>query len=310
MDPPARIDSLLVRDLRALLALAERRHFAQAAEDLGISQPALSAVIKKLEVAFDARLFDRTSRRCDVTPEGEQIIVRVRAVLDEVHHLSGALSSSGPVLTSRFRLGIIPTLAPYYVPTFLSELCRRYPSLELVLVEAKTDILVSLLRAREVDAGLLALPIGIAGMDEAPLFREPFVLAAPEGHELARRSAVTVSDIDLDELLILEAGNCLSDQTLNACGARRAEDVRPIHAASVETLRFMVAAGLGCALLPKLAAPAQTDPRLAICYVPFRSPGPHRTVGLVHRRQSAVRQDTNALVRFLKSRVPSHVEGL
>lgn len=305
-----RLEGLLIRDLRAIVALAERRHFAQAAEELGISQPSLSAIVKKVESALGTALFTRTSRRFGITPEGEAVVRQTRAVLEELTRLAASVDGEGAALVGRFRLGVIPTLAPYYIPHFLQPLCRLFPELELVFIEAKTEALLLQLRGRELDAALLALPVPDPSLESTPLFREPFVLAVPDGHRLAERESVTPGDVDVSELLILEQGNCLSDQTLNACGARRPEEVRPIHATSLETLRYMVATHIGTAVLPALAIPPVPNPALPVRYVPFAEPAPSRTIGLVSRRHSSRRRDALALAECLKERLPVQVRPL
>ncbi len=306
MDKRTQLESLLIRDLRALAALSERKHFARTAEEFGVSQPTLSALVKRVEGIFGVTLFARSSRSFSVTPEGERVIRQVRAVLEELDRLAAVMDDPREALVGRFRLGVIPTLGPYYVPLFLGVLRREYPGLELVLTEAKTETLLEQLRAREVDAALLALPVEPPDLEARTLFREPFVLVVASGHPLASRAAVTPAELDPGELLILEQGNCLSDQTLSACGARRVEEVRPIHAASLETLRCMVASGTGIAVLPQLAVEERRG--LAVQYVPFRPPAPSRLIGLVSRRGSVRGADVEALARLLTDGLPAGVE--
>lgn len=310
MDRLLQLESLLVRDLRALITLAERRHFAQAAAELGLSQPSLSALVKRVEGIFGATLFARTSRRFSVTPEGEVVLRQVRVVLEELTRLSTVLEVSPEPLTGRLSLGVIPTLGPYYIPCFLEALNARYPALELVLIEAKTETLLAQLQGRELDAALLALPANGPELEQTPLFREPFVLAVPEGHPLAGRRSVSTTEFDLRELLLLEQGNCLSAQTLDACGARGPSEARAVHATSLETLRFMVATRIGIAILPRLAVPEPGTGRLGLRYVPFTAPEPARVIGLVSRRHSTRRRDVEALAAFLRAHLPEVVAGL
>lgn len=310
MDKLVQLESLLVRDLRALVTLAERRHFAQAAEELGISQPSLSAIVKRIEVIFGATLFARTSRRFSVTPEGEVVLRQVRAVLEELTRLSTVLDSGREPLTGRFRLGVIPTLGPYYIPRFLEALNARYPALELVLIEAKTEHLIAQLQGRELDAALLALPMEAPDLEPKALFREPFVLAVPEGHPLAERPEVNARELDVRELLLLEQGNCLSDQTLDACGARGPGEGRAIHATSLETLRYMVATRIGIAILPRLAVSEPETRRLGLRYVPFAAPEPSRVVGLVSRRHSTRGRDVGALAESLQGHLPDELTAV
>jgi LysR family transcriptional regulator, hydrogen peroxide-inducible genes activator len=304
------LEALLIRDLRAVLILAERKHFAQAAEEFGISQPALSAIVKKVEAVFGATLFERTSRRFAITPEGEAVVRQIRTVMEAVQRLATLPESRLTPLFGPFRLGAIPTLGPYYLPCFLEALNQAFPSLELMLIEAKTETLLHHLRQRELDAALLALPTEAGDMEEQPLFRETFVLAVPEEHALANRPQVRVSDINLRELLVLEQGNCLRDQSLDACGAKHTGEKRTIHATSLETLRYMVATRIGIALLPRLAVSESQDSRLPIRYLPFASPEPGRVIGLVTRQYGARERDVDALTAFLRAHLPPDVERL
>lgn len=304
MDRLALLENLLVRDLRALVLLAERKHFAQTAEELGLSQPSLSALVKKVEGIYGVTLFARTSRRFVITPEGEAVVRQLRAVLEEITRLATVLDTDQAPLTGRFCLGVIPTLGPYYVPRFLQEVSAAFPALELVLIEAQTETLLHRLRQREIDAALVALPVEGSDLQPFPLFHEPFLLAVPRGHSLAERDQVTVADVNLRELLLLEQGNCLSDQTLDACGARGPEEARPIHATSLETLRYMVATRIGTAVLPRLAVDPDRAPHLALRYVPFAPPEPSRLIGLVTRRHSPRLRDARALADCLRAHLP------
>ncbi len=310
MDRLTQIESLLIRDLRALVTLAERKHFAHAADEVGLSQPTLSALVKRLEGIYGVTLFARTSRSFAITPEGEAVIRQARVVLEELSRLANALDDQDALLTGRFRIGVIPTLASYYIPSFLPALTATYPRLELVLVEAKTDVLLHQLRHREVDAALLALPTEDPEMQEMPLFREPFALAVPVGHPLAERAEVTTQEVDLRELLLLEPGNCLRDQTLDACGTRRPGDVRPVHATSLETLRYMVATRVGIGVLPRLATVERHIPNLAVRYIPFTPPGPSRVIGLVSQRHGRHRRDLAAMAECLCAELPPEVSAL
>ncbi len=309
MDTMDRLEGLLIRDLRALVTLAERKHFAQAAEEFGISQPSLSAIIKKVEAVFGTPLFIRTTRRFAITPEGEVVVRETRAVLEELNRLATVLDSNTTPLTGRLRLGIIPTLGPYYIPHFLQALCTAYPTLELVLLEGKTDNLINQLRLRDLDAALLSLPIPPPDLITIPLFRESFMLAVPSDHPLADREQITVEDVDVRELLILEQGNCLQDQTLDACGVNRPGAVKAIHATSLETLRYMVATRIGIAIMPRLAVHPESNGvvPLPIRYLEFSAPEPARIIGLATRHQDVSKQDFTTLITFLCTHLPKTV---
>lgn len=300
--PMDRLDGLSIRDLRAVAALAERLHFGKAAEDLSIAQPSLSAAVKKVEEAMGERLFERTSRHVSLTPAGQLVVQHVRSILEE---LSG-LGRDGPRqerLTGRFRLGLIPTIGPYYAPWFLGPLRERYPKLQLVLTEAMTDSLLQMLRQRLLDAAILCLPTGEWGMTETPLLREPFLLAVPASHPLAGETEVSLGQIEPGEMLLMERGHCLREQALEACGTTPDAALNPVQAASLETLRHLVAAGGGCAMLPRMTVAAGLDSGL-VRYLSFREPAPGRTVGFVFHGRCARLEDAVELGSFLAQLPP------
>jgi LysR family transcriptional regulator, hydrogen peroxide-inducible genes activator len=297
--PIDELDSLSLRDLRAVVALAERLHFGKAAEDLCMAQPSLSAAVKKVEDVLGERLFERTSRRVSLTPAGQRVVPRVRRVLEELAEL-GRARQREEALSGRFRLGLVPTIGPYYAPRFLAGLRERYPNLELVLTEALTETLLQMLRQRSLDAAIICLPTGDGGVTEIPLLREPFVLAVPSSHPLSGEPALSLEQLDPREILLMERGHCLREQTLEACGTTPDSASSPVQAASVETLRYLVATGSGCALLPQMAVESGLDCGGLVRYVGFREPPPSRTIGLVFHDRCTRRGDATELARFLR----------
>lgn len=294
------LDSLSMRDLRAVVALAERLHFGKAAEDLDIAQPSLSAAVKKVEATLGERLFERTSRHVSLTPAGQMAVQRIRAVLEEMEEI-GRSRPTKERLCGRFRLGLVPTIGPYYAPRFLAALRGRYPKLELVLNEALTESLLHMLRQRLLDAAVLCLPTGEWGLTETPLLREPFLLAVPADHTLAGTPGISLGGIEMREMLLMERGHCLRDQTLEACGTTPDSALNPIQAASIETLRHLVAAGCGCAMFPQMAVGMGMDCGGLVRYLPFGEPAPSRTIGLVFYDRNARAEDAAALAAFLKN---------
>lgn len=292
-----RIENLSLRDLRLLVTLAERRHFARTAEEFGLSQATLSATVKKIEAAFGTPLFERSSRSVTLTPEGESVIRQALIVLEESAILAQTFQSASAPLCGRFRLGAFPTLAPYLFGLALPGLLEAYPKLELVLTEALSEELLRQLRARQIDAALLALPLDDSDLAIWPLFREPFWLGVPLAHPLAARDVLTVPEVPLEELLLLEPGHCLRDQVLAACGSGYLAHRRLVHAAGLETQRALVAAGLGCAILPALAT---RQPQGSIKTLPFVAPAPGRTIALVTRKSGRDDRDAQSLVAFLR----------
>lgn len=303
--PMDRLDGLSIRDLRAVVALAERLHFGRAAEDLSIAQPSLSAAVKKVEEAVGERLFERTSRHVSLTPAGQLVVRRVRSILEELTGLGGG-GSHRECLTSRFRLGLVPTIGPYYAPRFLGALRERYPKLELVLTEAMTESLLQMLRQRLLDAAILCLPTGEWGMTETPLLREPFLLAVPSNHPLANEKEVSLGQIEPREMLLMERGHCLREQALETCGTTPDSALNPVQAASLETLRHLVAAGSGCAMLPRMTVAAGLDCSGLVRYIPFREPAPGRTIGFVFHDRCARLEDAVELAAFL-AQIPPRI---
>jgi len=291
--------SINIRDLRYLCALAAHRHFGRAAAACHVSQPTLSAQLKKLEDTLGVRLLERVGRRSELTPAGEAVVERARRVLRELDDLVMLARARQDPLAGPLSLGFIPTLGPYLMPFVVPVLHARLPRLELALHEDQTRRLLERVRAGELDAAVLALPVENQGLETVALFEEPFLVAVPAGHRLARAGALSVESLEGETLLLLEDGHCLRDQALEVCGRIRTER-RDFRATSLETLRHMVAAGGGITLLPKLATgtPAGHEQGLAVC--PFEPPAPVRRIGMVWRRSAVKRQALDAIAGHIR----------
>ena len=277
-----------LRDLKYLVALADHRHFGRAAEACFVSQPTLSTQVRKLEEELGVLLVERAPRRVMLTPVGMEIAARARKVIADVEQLSEIARRSMDPEAGTVRLGLFPTLAPYLLPHVLPGIRRKFPRLELLLVEEKTDQVLERLRDGRLDAGILALPLHDDQLHVEPLFDEPFMLAVPRGHALAGESSLPVSALDAHHLLLLEEGHCLRDQALEVCRLAGADERDGFRATSLETLRQMVAAGVGITLLPVLAVQPPVPPSPDIALVPFERPAPHRRIAMVWRRSSAM----------------------
>lgn len=272
-----------LRDLRYLVAVAEHRHFGRAAEACFVSQPTLSTQLKKLEETLGVTLIERTNRRVMLSAAGEQIVEQAAKVLREVNGLIDMAEQHRDPMGGDFKLGIIPTLAPYLLPKILEPIGAQFPNLRLQLTEAQTVPLVRMLKQGELDALLLALPLKEDNIEELSLFVEPFYFAVPKGHPKAKQKSVTLSDLDGETVLLLEDGHCLRDQALDVCQRHRAEENTNFRATSIETLRQMVNAGIGTTLMPQLAI---NDSAKDARYLPFRKDQPHRELGLCWRATS------------------------
>ena len=277
-----------LRDLKYLVALADLRHFGKAADACFVSQPTLSTQIRKLEDELGVVLVERAPRKMMLTAAGLDVVQRARRIVADVEQMREAARRSRDPESGTLRLGVFPTLGPYLLPHVVPTLRARFPQLELLLVEEKSDELLQRLREGKLDAALLALPLHDDQLHAEFLFEEPFVLAAPQQHPLARRSALDAAELSDETLLLLEDGHCLRDQALDVCRLSGAREKSGFRATSLETLRQMVAAGVGVTLLPALSVhePIAQSPNIRL--VPFRGTAPSRRIALVWRKSSAL----------------------
>ena len=277
-----------LRDLKYLVALADLRHFGKAADACFVSQPTLSTQIRKLEDELGVVLVERAPRKVMLTAAGVEVVQRARRIVADVEQMREAARRSRDPESGTLRLGVFPTLGPYLLPHVVPTLRARFPQLELLLVEEKSDELLQRLREGKLDAALLALPLHDDQLHAEFLFEEPFVLAAPQQHPLAGRSALDAAELSDETLLLLEDGHCLRDQALDVCRLSGAREKSGFRATSLETLRQMVAAGVGVTLLPALSVHEPIAQPANIRLVPFRGTAPSRRIALVWRKSSAL----------------------
>lgn len=278
-----------LRDLEYLVAVAEHRHFGRAAVACFVSQPTLSTQLKKLESELGVPLIERNPRQVMLTATGEQVVARARVVLGEVDAIRGIARHARDPRSGRLRLGVFPTLAPYLLPHVVPTLRARFPQLELFLVEEKTEALLEQLHGGRLDAAVLAFPVADDALDGELLFREDFLLAVPAGHALAVADEVRLESLESEHLLLLADGHCLREQALAVCQLAGAREYSGFRATSLETLRHMVAAGVGVTLLPELSAQPPMPQLSSIRLLRFAAPAPHREVGLFWRPASIYR---------------------
>ncbi|KAF1724752.1 MAG: LysR substrate-binding domain-containing protein [Pseudoxanthomonas sp.] len=277
-----------LRDLKYLVALADHKHFGRAAAACYVSQPTLSTQIKKLEDELGVPLVERAPRKVMLTPAGRDAAERARRIVAEVEQMKEAARRSQDPEAGTVRLGMFPTLGPYLLPHVVPRIRARFPHLELLLVEEKSDVLLSRLREGKLDAGLLALPVADDQLHTEFLFEEPFVLAVPESHPLAQRGSLTLAELSHQQLLLLEDGHCLREQALDVCRLSGANEKSEFRATSLETLRQMVAADVGITLLPTLAVkpPVARSPNIHL--LGFSDSHPSRRIAMVWRKSSAM----------------------
>jgi len=273
-----------LRDLRYLVAVADHRHFGRAAEACFVSQPTLSTQLKKLEAELGVTLVERNPRHISLTVAGARVVDRARVILAETENIRVIARQAQDPESATLRLGLFPTLAPYLLPHVVPNLHRRFPKLELLLVEEKTEVVLQRLRDGELDAGILALPVTDTHLHHEELFTEDFVLAVPADHPLAGGDGpIDLPLLSHEDVLLLEEGHCLRDQALAVCQMAGASEHHGFRATSLETLRQMVAAGVGVTLLPSLAVNPPVAPSPDIHLRRFADPAPSRRLAMFWR---------------------------
>ncbi|MER5173425.1 MULTISPECIES: LysR substrate-binding domain-containing protein [Thioclava] len=278
---------MTLRELQYLVELARLRNFRRAAEVCNVSQPTLSTQLRKLEESLGVQLVERSKQQVLLTPVGEEIVARAQKMLDEARDIRAIAERNRAPDTGRLRLGAFPTLGPYILPALLPEIARGFPNLQLQLFEEKSETLLGLLRSGDLDAALLALPIEDPTLQTTPLFEEPFLLAVPRGHRLASSGPLHLADLGAEEMMLLEDGHCLRDQAVSICNRWGLDEIEGFRATSLETLRQMVAAGMGITLLPQLATEGPMAQSTSMSLIPLAdTPTPGRQIGMVWRRSS------------------------
>ena len=276
-----------LKDLRYLVAVADARHFGRAAEKCFVSQPTLSAQLKKLEDYLGVQLIERQPKNVTLTEAGEQIVARARRMLEASEEVVTLARAHRDPLAGRLRLGLLPTIGPYLLPRVAQPIRKALPRLELRLYEYQTAQMLEKLEVGDLDLGILALPVDVEGLEARELFTEAFTVAVPDQHRLAKRDSVRVDDLDGETLLLLEDGHCLRDQALEVCSRVGTHEKQDFRATSLETLRQMVATGAGITLLPELAGKGAYGNARGVVIRPFTRPAPVRHVGAVWRKTTA-----------------------
>ncbi|MEU3738797.1 LysR substrate-binding domain-containing protein [Streptomyces sp. NPDC032198] len=290
--------------LRAFAAVAEHLHFRDAAVAIGMSQPALSGAVSALEETLGVTLLERTTRKVLLSSAGERLAVRARAVLDAVGALMEEADAVRAPFTGALRLGVIPTVAPYLLPTLIGLVHEKYPDLDLQVHEEQTSSLIEGLGAGRLDLLLLAVPLGMPGVTELPLFDEDFVLVTPLDHWLGGREGIPRDALRELNLLLLDEGHCLRDQALDICReAGRADAPVTTTAAGLSTLVQLVAGGLGVTLLPRTAVRVETSRSNQLLTGFFADPAPTRRIALAMRTGAARAAEYEALAAAMRGAV-------
>jgi len=294
---------LKLKDLRYLVALADERHFGRAARRSFVSQPTLSAQLKKLEEYLGVQLIERQPKQITLTEAGEQIVARARRILEASDEVVTLARSHRDPLAGKLRLALLPTIGPYLLPRVAREIRKALPRLELRLYEYQTAPMLEKLHSGQVDLGVLALPVDLDGLESRPLYDEPFTVALPEQHRLAKKTHVKVEDLKDETLLLLEDGHCLRDQALEVCSSVGMQEKQDFRATSLETLRQMVATGAGVTLLPELASRGAYGSARGVVLRPFTKPAPVRHIGAVWRKTTARKPAIEAVCKIIEAHV-------
>jgi LysR family hydrogen peroxide-inducible transcriptional activator len=295
---------LSLRDLEYAVAVAQTKHFGRAAQQCAVSQPALSEQIRKLEALLNTPLFERGRKGVQVTPRGAELLHQAERVLAEAHGLLEMARDVAQPFSAPLRLAAIQTLGPYYLPFLLRQVRATYPHLALRLAEGQTEKLVEQLRAGEMDAILVALPLALDGLAMQPLFHESFVLVCPVGHRLASLPRLQLPDLASDDLILLEEGHCLRDHALSLCEAATPQ-LR--QATSIETLWHMIAAGEGYSLLPALSLAGRQAMETLVSTRPLPDPEAGRTIALAWRSTDPRGAELRQLATLLRAGLPDGV---
>jgi len=293
-----------LQQLRYLIALQEEGHFGRAAEKCFITQSTLSASLRDLESTLDVTLVERDRRHVAFTAIGDAIVVRARELVAQANDLVELCASSRHPLTGTFRLGVIPTIAPFALPQSLTVLRTEYPKLKLLLREDLTAVCLDRLLASTLDAALIALPYDLpAGLETLPLFEDEFLFVTADPKLGSAQSPLPIEKIDPDQLLLLEDGHCLREHAIAACSLKNAQTNRALEATSLITLTHMVESGLGHTLLPELAIAGGVLSGSSLYARRFTPRGPARTIAMVFRKTTARREEIEELGRiFAKSK--------
>jgi len=270
-------------ELRYIVALAQEKSFGRAAQRCFITQPALSVALQKLEEELGARLFERGKNEVTVTPVGDRVVEQAQKVLEEVSRIRDIAKVGRNQLLGQLNLGVIYTVAPYLLPDLIPELNRRAPQMPLEIEENLTEHLEKMLKTGKVDAAIIALPFALPGVAVEFLYEEPFQVVVPQRHPWARRKSVQPAELAGEHTILLNVGHCFRDQVLERCPELNRGDVPVTRTNSLETIRNMVASGLGVSVLPRDALTPKYHSRLVVP-VPFARPVPTRRIALAHRK--------------------------
>jgi LysR family hydrogen peroxide-inducible transcriptional activator len=296
---------MTLTELRYVVAVSQKNHFGKAAQSCFVSQPTLSIAIKKLEEELDVRLFERSSKNeVRITEIGQQIINQAYIVLQEAQILTEIAQQGKDPLSGKFRLGVIYTIGPYLLPSLIPKLNEIAPNLRLIIEENFTANLFHSLKQGALDAIVISLPFEEAGIETAPLYEEPFIVALPRNHEWQDLDQIPPKDLASQDLMLLGAGHCFRDQVIRACPncmSGSSELTRTLEGGSLETIRQMVAAGTGITVLPRTSIIHDQRMNSLIQIKPFKDPSPSRTVAIAWRKHYPRKETIHTIRKTIQS---------
>ncbi|MCB0364659.1 MAG: hydrogen peroxide-inducible genes activator [Bdellovibrionaceae bacterium] len=302
-----------ITQLEYLLAVDKERHFGKAARECNVSQPSLSTQIHKLEEELETVIFDRSKKPIIATETGKEIIDQAKLVLKE-HRKLGSIASLGQrEPKGEFHLAVIPTLAPYLIPLFIGEFSEENPKVKLKVNEHKTDDIIKLLVNDEIDAALLVTPLGDDRLIERHLYFEPFYAYISEGHRLAKKKQISESDLDEEDLWLLEEGHCFRDQVLRVCSLDKKNRVLPnveFESGNLETLKNLIKKNSGYTLLPQMAVDDLPKDEAGLHVRRFVKPVPTREVSLVYSRTFLKEAIIDAMEKMILKNLPRNIRSL
>jgi LysR family hydrogen peroxide-inducible transcriptional activator len=296
---------MTLTELRYIIAVAREKHFGRAAEACFVSQPTLSVSIKKLESELGVIIFERGGSEIALTPIGENIVQQAQRVLDAANQIKEIADQGRDPLRGALRLGVIYTIGPYLLPRIIKSMIERYPDMPLILQENFTVRLVEMMRTGEIDVAILADPFDTTGLDTLPLYEEDFVVAVPKKHHWTKKQQIASVDLKQETMLLLGVGHCFRDQVLEVCpeaarfAANSAGIQKTFEGSSLETIRHMVAEGLGITVLPRMSVSLDDDPLLK--FITFAPPVPNRRIVLAWRKSFSRDRAVDALHEVIHS---------
>lgn len=297
---------MTITQLHYVLAVAEHQNFTKAAQKVFVTQPTLSMQIQKLEEELDVLIFDRGKKPIELTETGKKIVQQAKNIVNESDRIKDIVDQQKGYVGGLFRLGIIPTIMPTLLPMFLNSFIKKYPKVKLKIEELHTEAIIEKLQDGHLDAAIAATPLELPKIKEQPLYYEPFVGYIPEGHRLQSKKNLEVSDLDLDDILLLEDGHCFKDGILNLCKATKSpgEDHFQLESGSFETMIRLANEGLGMTLLPylhtlEIKKTEQQNLRM------FSQPNPAREVSLIYNKSELKMQ----IIEALRTTIAAVVKG-